>query len=156
MAASKHNISVLKTRLQYATIGYDKINMLRHTRFFKDFNGLEEHMQKHKALLAPKFDMVTNKLSEYLDGLNIAEWTNPNGGYFVSVNVYKNTAKRVVELCQEAGVVLTGAGATFPNGIDPENKNIRIAPSFPSVDELALAMDIFCVCAKLAAVEVLI
>lgn len=156
MAASKHNISVLKTRLQYATIGYDKINMLRHTRFFKDFNGLKEHMQKHKALLAPKFDMVTNKLSEYLDGLNIAEWTNPNGGYFVSVNVYKNTAKRVVELCQEAGVVLTGAGATFPNGIDPENKNIRIAPSFPSVDELALAMDIFCVCAKLAAVEVLI
>ena len=156
MAASDHNISVLKARLQYATIGYDKINMLRHTRFFKNLNGLKEHMQKHKALLAPKFSTVTNKLSENLDGLNIAEWTNPNGGYFVSVNVYKNTAKRVVELCKEAGVVLTGAGATFPNGIDPENKNIRIAPSFPSVDELAVAMDIFCICAKLAAVEAMV
>ena len=156
MAASEHNLKVLKNRLRYATIGYDKINMLRHARFFKNYEGLLEHMVKHKELLAPKFSTVIKKLSENLDGLNIAEWTNPNGGYFVSVNVYKNTAKRVVELCKEAGVVLTGAGATFPNGIDPENKNIRIAPSFPSVDELSSAMDIFCVCVKLAAVEALI
>ncbi len=156
MASSDHNLKVLIKRLQYATIGYDKINMLRHARFFKNYEGLLKHMDKHKELLAPKFSTVIKKLSENLDGLNIAEWTNPNGGYFVSVNVYKNTADRVVELCKEAGVVLTGAGATFPNGDDPENRNIRIAPSFPSVDELACAMDIFCVCVKLAAVEALI
>ena len=156
MAASSCNLGNMKERLKFATIGYDKINMLRHARYFKNFDGIKAHMQKHKALLAPKFKTVLEKLSENLDGCNIAEWTNPNGGYFVSVNVYKNTAKRVVELCKEAGVVLTGAGATFPNGNDPENQNIRIAPSFPSVDELALAMDIFCVCAKIAAVEALL
>ena len=113
-------------------------------------------MQKHKEILAPKFETVMRKLNENLADTEIADWTNPNGGYFVSVNVYKGTAKRVVELCKEAGVVLTGAGATFPEGKDVDGKNIRIAPSFPSVEELSLAMDIFCVCVKLACLEVLV
>ncbi len=156
LAASAHNMSVLKKRLTFATIGYDKLNMLRHSRFFKNYDGICEHMQKHKKLLAPKFDTVISKLNSELKSSEIASWTNPNGGYFVSVNVYKGTAKRVVELCKQAGVVLTGAGATYPYGNDPDDSNIRIAPSFPSVDELAQAMDIFCVCAKLAALEVII
>lgn len=156
LAASNHNLNVLKQRLQFATIGYDKLNMLRHMRFFKNYDGLMNHMQKHKALLAPKFKTVIDKLNSQLLDTEIAQWTNPNGGYFVSINVYKGTAKRVVELCKEAGMVLTGAGATYPGGVDPEDKNIRIAPSFPSVDELSTAMDIFCVCVKIAALEKLI
>lgn len=156
LAASPLNMKVLKKRLQFATIGYDKVNMLRHSKFFKNYEGLLEHMQKHKKILAPKFETVIKKLNENLADTEIADWTNPNGGYFVSVNVYKGTAKRVVELCKEAGVVLTGAGATFPEGKDVDEKNIRIAPSFPSVEELSLAMDIFCVCVKLACLEVLV
>lgn len=156
LAASPLNMKVLKKRLTFATIGYDKLNMLRHTRFFKDYNGLKGHMEKHKELLAPKFKTVIDTLNKDLNSAEIADWTNPNGGYFVSVNVYKGTAKRVVELCKEAGVVLTGAGATYPLGNDPEDSNIRIAPSFPTVGELEQAMDIFCVCAKLAALEVLV
>lgn len=156
LAASPHNMDILMKRLKYATIGYDKLNMLRHIRFFKNYEGILNHMQKHKALLAPKFKVVIEKLNSELKDAEIAEWTNPNGGYFVSVNVLNGTAKRVVELCKEAGVVLTDAGATYPYGNDPDDSNIRIAPSFPSVDELSQAMDIFCVCAKLAALEKLI
>lgn len=156
LAASPHNMDILMKRLKYATIGYDKLNMLRHIRFFKNYEGILNHMQKHKALLAPKFKVVIEKLNSELKDAEIAEWTDPNGGYFVSVNVLNGTAKRVVELCKEAGVVLTDAGATYPYGNDPNDSNIRIAPSFPSVDELSQAMDIFCVCAKLAALEKLI
>ena len=156
LAASPHNMDILMKRLKYATIGYDKLNMLRHIRFFKNYEGILNHMQKHKALLAPKFKVVIEKLNSELKDAEIAEWTNPNGGYFVSVKVLNGTAKRVVELCKEAGVVLTDAGATYPYGNDPDDSNIRIAPSFPSVDELSQAMDIFCVCAKLAALEKLI
>lgn len=156
LAASNHNMDILMKRLKYATIGYDKLNMLRHIRFFKNYEGILNHMQKHKALLAPKFKVVIEKLNSELKDAEIAEWTDPNGGYFVSVNVLNGTAKRVVELCKEAGVVLTDAGATYPYGNDPDDSNIRIAPSFPSVDELSQAMDIFCVCAKLAALEKLI
>ena len=153
MYASKRNMDFFKKRYTYATIGFDKINMLRHAKFFGNYEGLKKHMQKHKELLAPKFSTVIDKLNANFKDNNIAEWTNPNGGYFVSVDVYPGTAKKVVELCKEAGVVLTGAGATFPNSNDPEDKNIRIAPSFPSVEELSLAMDIFCVCVKLAAID---
>ena len=156
LAASNHNMDILMKRLKYATIGYDKLNMLRHIRFFKNYEGILNHMQKHKALLAPKFNVVIEKLNSELKDAEIAKWTDPNGGYFVSVNVLNGTAKRVVELCKEAGVVLTDAGATYPYGNDPDDSNIRIAPSFPSVDELSQAMDIFCVCAKLAALEKLI
>ena len=113
-------------------------------------------MQKHKAVLAPKFEIVLDTLESELVPVGIGTWTKPNGGYFVSIDVLEGTAKRVVALCREAGLVLTGAGATYPNGFDPKDANIRIAPSFPPNDELQLAMDVFCICVKLAAVEKLL
>ena len=156
MATSKNNMSIFKRRYQFQTIGYDKLNMLRHVLFFKNADGVRAHMEKHKAVLAPRFNTVVTKLSEQLGGLGIASWLNPNGGYFVSVDVMNGCAKRVVELCKEAGVVLTGAGATYPYGSDPQDSNIRIAPSFPPVSELETAMDLFCLCTKLAAIEKLL
>ena len=149
-------MKVFKNRYSWQTIGYDKINMLRHMLFFKDLDGVKKHMDKHKAILKPRFDTVIEKLDTKLKDTGIASWTNPNGGYFVSVDVLEGTAKKVVALCKEAGVVLTGAGATYPYGKDPKDSNIRIAPTFPPVSELETAMDIFCVCAKLAAVEKLL
>lgn len=153
MAASDANMAVFKKRYNYEVISYDKLNMLRHVRFLGDYQGLLEHMKKHKAVLKPKFDIVVNTLSAELKPIGIGEWTNPNGGYFVSIDVLNGTAKRVVALCKEAGVVLTGAGATYPLGNDPDDKNIRIAPTFPPNDELQTAMDVFCICVKLAACE---
>ena len=153
MAASENNMKVIKNKYKYQTIGYDKLNMLRHVRFFGDINGMKEHMKKHAAVLKPRFDIVTDKLGEELAGYGIVWYNHPRGGYFVSVNVMDGTAKRVVELCREAGVNLTGAGATYPNHNDPYDSNIRIAPSFPSLEDLDKAMDVFCICARLAAVE---
>jgi DNA-binding transcriptional MocR family regulator len=153
MAASDANMNVFYEKYKYQVISFDKLNMLRHVKFFKNYDGVMEHMQKHKAVLKPKFEVVVDALNAELGGSNIASWTNPNGGYFVSVDVFEGTAKRVVALCKEAGVVLTGAGATYPLGIDPQDKNIRIAPSFPPVEELKTAMEVFCVCTKLAACE---
>ena len=151
MAASDNNMKVIKNRYQYQVISYDKMNMLRHARFFGDLNGVKEHMKLHKAVLKPKFEKVQNALESQLKETGTADWTNPNGGYFVSVDVLEGTAKEVVRLCKEAGVVLTDAGATYPYGNDPKDSNIRIAPSFPPNDELKEAMDVFCICAKLAA-----
>ncbi len=156
MAASDNNMRVFKERYNYQVISYDKLNMLRHIKYFKDFDGVMEHMQKHKAVLKPKFDIVLNALDSQLKTVGIGEWTNPNGGYFVSIDVLSGTAKRVVQLCKEAGVVLTGAGATYPYGNDPDDKNIRIAPTFPPNDELETAMDVFCICTRLAACEKLL
>lgn len=156
MAASENNMKVFKERYNYEVISYDKLNMLRHVRYFKDFDGIMEHMQKHKEVLRPKFDIVLNALDSNLKPVGIGEWTNPNGGYFVSIDVLSGTAKRVVQLCKEAGVVMTGAGATYPYGKDPDDKNIRIAPTFPPNDELITAMDVFCICTKLAACEKLL
>lgn len=156
MAASENNMKVFKERYNYEVISYDKLNMLRHVRYFKDFDGIMEHMQKHKEVLRPKFDIVLNALESNLKPVGIGEWTNPNGGYFVSIDVLSGTAKRVVQLCKEAGVVMTGAGATYPYGKDPDDKNIRIAPTFPPNDELITAMDVFCICTKLAACEKLL
>ena len=153
MAASENNMKVIKNKYKYQTIGYDKLNMLRHVRFFGDINGMKEHMKKHAAVLKPRFDIVTDKLGEKLEDYGIVWYNHPRGGYFVSVNVMDGTAKRVVELCKEAGVNLTGAGATYPLGNDPYDSNIRIAPSFPSLEDLDKAMDVFCICARLAAVE---
>ena len=137
-------------------ISYDKLNMLRHVKYFGNYQGVLDHMQKHKAVLAPKFEIVLDTLESELVPVGIGTWTKPNGGYFVSIDVLEGTAKRVVALCREAGLVLTGAGATYPNGFDPKDANIRIAPSFPPNDELQLAMDVFCICVKLAAVEKLL
>lgn len=156
MAASEKNMNVFKERYNYQVISYDKLNMLRHVLFFKDYNGMLDHMQKHKAVLKPKFDIVLDALNTQLSGTGVVTWTNPNGGYFVSVDVLDGTAKRVVALCKEAGVVLTGAGATYPLGNDPHDSNIRIAPTFPPNDELKTAMDVFCICTKLAACELLL
>ena len=155
-ACSENNMKVLKKRYNFQTIGFDKINMLRHALYLKDSNGLIEYMKKHKAMLAPKFECVLSYLDSEVKGTGTAKWETPNGGYFVSVDVMDGTAKEVVRLCSEAGVVLTGAGATYPYGKDPKDSNIRIAPSFPSVEELEKAMQIFCVCVKLAAVNKLI
>ena len=153
LAASENNIALLKKRYTFQTIGYDKLNMLRHVKYFGDFKGLLAHMQKHKAVLQPRFDMVTDTLERELAGLGIAEWAKPNGGYFVSVDVMEGCAKRVVELCKNAGVVLTGAGATYPYGKDPKDSNIRVAPTYPPIEELEAAMNIFCICVKMAALE---
>lgn len=156
MAASKNNMKVLGEKYNYQVISYDKLNMLRHVKYFGSYEGLLEHMQKHKEVLRPKFEIVLNTLEKELTPVGIGEWTNPNGGYFVSIDVLDGTAKRVVELCKETGVVLTGAGATYPLGKDPKDSNIRIAPTFPPNDELQLAMDVFCVCVRLAACEKLL
>ncbi len=156
LAASKNNLAILKKRYNFQTIGYDKINMLRHVLYFKNIDGVMAHMQKHRAVLEPRFKMVTDMLSEELSGLGVAEWTNPNGGYFVSVDVNEGCAKRVVALCKEAGVILTGAGATYPYGKDPKDSNIRLAPTYPPIEELKVAMEVFCTSVKLAALEKLI
>ncbi len=131
------------------TIGFDKVNQLRHVRFLRDAAGIEEHMRKHQVLLKPKFDLVLEKL-DALDGRNIATWTRPKGGYFVSLNTRPGLASEVVALAAGAGVKLTPAGATFPYGRDPQNQNIRIAPTYPSIEELDQAMDVFVTCLELA------
>ena len=138
------------------TIGYDKLNMLRHVRFFKDLDGLKEHMRRHAQILRPKFEAVLKVLNEELGGLGIAKWTEPKGGYFISFEAMEGCAKEIVAKCKEAGVVLTGAGATFPYGIDPKDSNIRLAPTFPAPEELAAAADLFVLCVKLVSVEKLL
>lgn len=153
LAASDANIKAIKSRMTIQTIGYDKINQLRHVNYLKDKSGVEAHMQKHAAILKPKFDAVLSAFENKLAGKGIASWTNPNGGYFISLDVYEGCAKRTVALCKEAGVTLTGAGATYPYGKDPEDKNIRIAPTFPSRDELCKAVEILCLCVEIAAIE---
>ncbi len=156
IGASAENIKFIKSQMTYQTIGYDKLNQLRHARFFKNFDGIKSHMEKHKAIIAPKFEIVLNTLEKEIVPTGFGSWHKPNGGYFVSFNGLKGTAKRTVQLCKNAGVVLTGAGATYPYGIDPEDKNIRIAPTYPTSDELQQAMEVFCVAVKLAACEVLL
>ncbi|MCL2109319.1 MAG: aminotransferase class I/II-fold pyridoxal phosphate-dependent enzyme [Oscillospiraceae bacterium] len=153
MASSAENIAYTKKLLSVQTIGFDKINQLRHVKFFKDYSGITAHMERHAALLSPKFRVVCDMLENEILPHGLGEWHKPDGGYFVSFNGINGTAKRVVELCKAAGVVLTAAGAAFPYGIDPCDKNIRIAPSFPPVDELQSAMEVFCTSVKLAAVE---
>lgn len=156
MAASENNMKVFRERYNFQVISYDKLNMLRHVKYFGNLDGILAHMEKHKAVLGPKFEIVLNSLETQLAPTGVGEWTKPNGGYFVSVNVLNGTAKRTVQLCKEAGLILTGAGATYPLGTDPDDSNIRIAPSFPPNDELEIAMELFCVCAKLAACEKLL
>ena len=153
MASSKSNCEYIKKRLTAQTIGPDKLNQLRHARFFKDAAGVISHMEKHAQILRPKFKLVSDTLSRELGGLGIAQWTNPSGGYFVSFDALAGCAKKIVTLCAEAGVALTPAGATFPNGNDPQDKNIRIAPTCPPVAELSEALEIFCTAVKLASVE---
>lgn len=156
VAASKENIDFIKGQMTYQTIGFDKLNQLRHAKYFKNFESISEHMKHHAAIIRPKFDVVLYMLDKEIEPLGIGKWNKPNGGYFISFNALPGCAKRIVSLAKEAGVVMTGAGATFPYGKDPKDSNIRIAPTFPSVDELRQAMEVFCVCVKLASVEVLL
>lgn len=154
--ASDNNIKMIKSRLSAQVISYDKMNQHRHVVFFGDANGVLNHMKKHAAILKPKFDIVIKTLNEELAGKGIASWFAPKGGYFISLDVMEGCAKRVGELCKEASVTLTSVGATYPYGKDPNNKNIRIAPSFPPVDELSLAAELLCICTRLAAAEKLL
>ncbi len=156
VAANKFNRDLIRKRMSVQTICNDKVNQLRHARMFPDFKSLESHMRRHAEILEPKFRMVLDMLEDRLDGLDILAWNHPNGGYFISVDTLPGCAKRVVELCKEAGVVLTGAGATYPYGNDPLDSNIRIAPSFPPVDELRQAMKIFTTSVKIATIEMLL
>lgn len=154
--ASDNNIAAIKKRLNAQTISYDKMNQHRHVAFFHDANGILEHMKKHAAIIKPKFDIVIRHLENELGGKGIAKWVNPKGGYFISLDVMDGCAKRVGELCKEAGVTLTTVGATYPYGKDPNNRNIRIAPTYPPVDELNIAAELLCICTCLAAVEKLL
>ena len=153
MAASEENIAYFSKLINIQTIGFDKINQLRHVRYLKDKSHTLELMKRHAAVLAPKFHAVLNALDREIAPLDIADYKRPVGGYFVSVDVMAGCAKRTLALCKEAGVTMTGAGATFPYGIDPNDSNIRIAPSFPPVSELEQAIAIFCNALKLAALE---
>lgn len=156
LATSANNIADIKKQLTIQTIGHDKLNQLRHVRFFKDINGLKEHMRKHAGFIRPKFEAVEEVFEKELSGLGIGSWTEPNGGYFISFEAMDGCAKAIAAKCKEAGVKLTGAGATFPYGKDPKDSNIRIAPSFPTPEELKQAADLFVLCVKLVSVEKLL
>lgn len=153
MASSFSNCEYIRRRFFVQTIGPDKLSQLRHVRFFKDFEGLIAHMEKMADIVRPKFETVLRVLGAGLSELGIAEWNEPRGGYFVSLNTLDGCAKRTVALCKEAGVVMTGAGATYPYGKDPRDRNIRIAPTYPTLPELQTAMEVFCLAVKLAALE---
>ncbi|MDO4939700.1 MAG: aminotransferase [Lachnospiraceae bacterium] len=155
-ASSVTNIEDIKGSLKFQTIGHDKINQLRHVKYFETVEGLKEHMKKHADLLRPKFEIVGEILEKELGELRdrgMVSWTSPRGGYFISFNVPEGCAKKVVKMCADAGVKLTGAGATYPYGKDPRDENIRIAPSLPPVEELKTATELLCLCTKIAAVE---
>lgn len=155
-AASPANIAEVKTRLSVQTIGHDKVNQMRHVRFLKDADGITAHMAKHAAIIAPKFELVVSMLEEGLAGTGCGSWSTPRGGYFVSFDAPAGTAKRVVALAKDAGVTMTGAGATYPYKSDPADSNIRIAPTLPPLEELEQAIEVFVTCVKLAAVEKLL
>ena len=153
MAMSKRNYEWIKKNLSIATIGPNRVNQLRHARFLPDMQAVDKHMRLHADILRPKFEMVLSMLERELGDLDCCSWSKPRGGYFISFFAPKGTAKHIVALCKEAGVVLTGAGATYPYGNDPDDSNIRIAPSYPPLAELEQAMEVFCCCVKLAAAE---
>ncbi|MGN0570231.1 MAG: aminotransferase class I/II-fold pyridoxal phosphate-dependent enzyme [Candidatus Fimenecus sp.] len=156
IAASKNNVADIKKRLNFQTISYDKLNQLRHVKYFKNVDGIRKHMSRHAEIIAPKFNLVLEMLEKEIAPCGIGEWVKAKGGYFISYDTTVGSAKRIGELCKAAGLVLTTVGATYPYGIDPQDKNIRIAPTYPSLKDLEKAMEIFCLCAKIAAVEALI
>ncbi len=153
IAASDRNIEEIKNQLTFQTIGHDKLNQLRHVRFFKDMDGVVEHMRKHANILRPKFEMVCNTLKNELGGLDLGSWIEPKGGYFISFDSLEGCAKAIVAKCKEAGITMTGAGATYPYGKDPKDSNIRIAPSYPTLPELKKAMEVFTLCVKLVSID---
>ena len=156
IASSVENIKYILSHMTVQTIGHDKINQLRHARFFKDIDGLNAHMKKHAELLRPKFAAVLDALESEIAGLEIGTWIKPRGGYFISFDSMPGCAKAIVSMCKDLGVVMTGAGATFPYGKDPQDSNIRIAPTFPSVEEMKEAAEVFVLCVKLVSVNKLL
>ena len=156
IAASQNNLVDIKKQLRIQTIGHDKVNQLRHVRFFGDIHGMVEHMRKHADILRPKFEAVLETLDRELEGLGIGTWTTPKGGYFISFDSLDGCAKAIVAKCKKAGLVMTGAGATYPYGKDPHDSNIRIAPSYPPLNDLKQAMELFALCVKLVSVEKLL
>jgi DNA-binding transcriptional MocR family regulator len=153
MAMSKENADFLREQISFQTIGPNKINQYMHAKFLPSAAAIDEHMKKHAMIISPKFDKVDEILTRELKGKNIASWVKPRGGYFISLEVLEGCAKEVVALCKDTGVILTGAGATFPYGKDPKDSNIRIAPTFPPMDELEKAIDILCICVQVAALN---
>ena len=153
LATSLNNLEDIKKQLKIQTIGHDKVNQLRHVRFFGDIHGMVLHMHKHADILRPKFQAVDEILTQELGGLGIGEWTKPYGGYFISFDSMPGCAKNIVSMCKKAGVKMTGAGATFPYGKDPQDSNIRIAPSFPPVEDLKISMNLFALCVKLVSAQ---
>ncbi|MFQ9510816.1 MAG: aminotransferase [Lachnospiraceae bacterium] len=156
IATSANNLVDIKKQLSIQTIGHDKVNQLRHVRYYKDIHGMVEHMRKHADIIRPKFEMVLTILERELGGLGIGAWTEPKGGYFISFESFDGCAKEIVAKCKKAGVVMTPAGATYPYGKDPHDSNIRIAPTFPSVSDLQTASELFTLCVKLVSVEKLL
>ncbi len=156
LATSLNNLEDIKNQMKNQTIGHDKVNQLRHVRYFKDLDGIRAHMRRHADVIRPKFEIVERTFDEQLEGLGIGSWTVPNGGYFISFETLEGCAKKVVSRCKKAGVTLTGAGATYPYHRDPADSNIRIAPTYPSVEDLAKAADLFALCVKLVSVEKLL
>ena len=156
LATSPNNMEDIKKQLAMQTIGHDKVNQLRHVRFFGGIHGMVEHMRRHADILRPKFELVTGTLESELGGLGIGTWTNPKGGYFISFDSLDGCAKDIVAKAKKAGVVMTGAGATYPYGKDPHDRNIRIAPTYPSLEDLRTAMEIFTLCVKLVSIDKLL
>ena len=156
MAGSRKNIEFILSKMQFQTIGPNKLNQLRHVLFFKDVAEVENHMKKHAAILKPKFDAVLDVLDQELGGSNIAEWSRPNGGYFISIDTLSGCAREVIKKAAAAGVKLTPAGATFPYGVDPADRNIRIAPSFPSAEDVETAMRLVAICIQLVSIDKLL
>ena len=156
IATSPNNMEDIKAQLAIQTIGHDKVNQLRHVRFFGNIHGMIEHMRLHADILRPKFEMVINTLESELGGLGIGTWTSPKGGYFISFDALDGCAKQIVAKAKKAGVVMTGAGATYPYGMDPHDSNIRIAPTYPSPEDLHTAMKIFTLCVKLVSIDKLL
>ncbi len=156
LASSNNNLEDIKEQLTVQTIGHDKVNQLRHVRFFKDIHGMIEHMRKHADILRPKFEAVEEILERELGGLGIGEWTKPRGGYFISFDSLDGCAADIVARCKKAGVIMTPAGATYPYGKDPHDSNIRIAPSYPPLDDLKTATELFALSVKLSSIEKLL
>ncbi|MBQ6229956.1 MAG: aminotransferase [Eubacterium sp.] len=156
LATSPNNLEDIMNQMKNQTIGHDKVNQLRHVRFFKDIHGMTEHMKKHADIIRPKFEAVLEALDKNLEGLGVGEWTKPKGGYFISFDALPGCAKAIVKLAKKAGVTMTGAGATWPYGKDPEDRNIRIAPTYPTLEDLKTAAELFTLCVKIVSLEKLL
>ena len=156
IATSANNLEDIKKQLKVQTIGYDKVNQLRHVRYFKDIHGITEHMKKHADSLRPKFEMILDTFDKELKDLEVGSWISPKGGYFICFEALEGCAKDIVSRAKKAGVVMTPAGAPFPYGKDPKDSVIRIAPSYPSMEDLEMATKVFVLCVKLASIEKLL